>query len=93
MNGGDVVYIARNGSIRSMSAGVVLGSRVQAQVTAAGLLMLALRDPDWLENWLAHHELKAYTSYTINNKERLRIELAHIRQRGWAMSEQQLELT
>ena len=91
MDGDDVVYIARNGSPRSMNTGVVLGSGA-AQVTAAGLLMLALRDPDWLENWLAHHELKAYTSYTINSKDRLRIELARIRQRGWAISEQQLEL-
>jgi IclR family pca regulon transcriptional regulator len=93
MDGDDVVYIARNGSTRSMNTGVVLGSRVQAQVTAAGMLMLALRDPAWLENWLATHELKAYTTHTINSKERLRIELARIRQRGWAVSEQQLELT
>lgn len=49
-----------------MSTSAVLGSWVKAQVTAAGMLMLALRDPDWLENW---------------------------RQRGWAISEQQLELT
>jgi IclR family pca regulon transcriptional regulator len=93
MDGDDVVYIARNGSNRSMNTGVVLGSRVQAQVTAAGMLMLALRDPAWLESWLASHELKAYTMYTINSKDRLRIELARIRQRGWAISEQQLELT
>jgi IclR family pca regulon transcriptional regulator len=93
MDGNDVVYIARNGATRSLNTGVVLGSRVQAQVTAAGMLMLALRDPDWLENWLAHHELKAYTTQTINNKERLRTELARIRLRGWAVSEQQLELT
>lgn len=93
MDGDDVVYIARNGSTRAMNTGVVLGSRVQAQVTAAGMLMLALRDPDLLETWLANHELKAYTTHTINNKERLRLELARIRQRGWAVSEQQLELT
>lgn len=93
MDGDDVVYIARNGSNRSMNTGVVLGSRVQAQVTAAGMLMLALRDPEWLENWFANHELKAYTTYTIASKERLRIELARIRQRGWSISEQQLELT
>ena len=36
---------------------------------------------------------RAYTSFTINSKDRLRIELARIRQRGWAISEQQLELT
>ena len=93
MDGDDVVYIARNGSSRAMNTGIVLGSRVQAQVTAAGQLMLAMRDPEWLDNWLAHHELKAYTSHTINNKAQLRQELARIRQRGWAVSEQQLELT
>jgi IclR family pca regulon transcriptional regulator len=93
MDGDDVVYIARNGSNRSMNTGVVLGSRVQAQVTAAGMLMLSLRDEVWLENWFTNHELKAYTSYTISSKERLRLELARIKQRGWAISEQQLELT
>jgi IclR family transcriptional regulator, pca regulon regulatory protein len=92
MDGDDIVYVARNGSNRSMNTGFVLGSRVQAQVTAAGLLLLALRDPEWLERWLAEHTLKAYTSHTITNKDRLRLELARIRQQGWAMSEQQLEL-
>ena len=92
MDGGDIVYIARNGSNRAMNTGYVLGSRVQAQVTAAGMLILASHEPEWLEQWLAHHELKAYTSYTIVSKERLRVELARVRERGWAISEQQLEL-
>jgi len=92
MDGDDIVYVARNGSNRSMSTGYVLGSRVQAQVTAAGLMMLALRDPEWLERWLSDHTLKAYTSHAITSKERLRLELARIRQQGWALSEQQLEL-
>ncbi|WP_431097482.1 IclR family transcriptional regulator domain-containing protein [Polaromonas aquatica] len=92
MDGDDIVYIARNGSSRAMNTGYVLGSRVQAQVTAAGLLMLSMRDPAWLETWLANHELKAYTSYTIASKDRLRIELARVRAQGWAISEQQLEL-
>ena len=92
MDGDEVVYIARNGTNRAMNTGYVLGSRVQAQVTAAGLLMLSLRDPGWLENWFATHELKAYTSYTIASKDRLRIELARVRAQGWAISEQQLEL-
>jgi IclR family pca regulon transcriptional regulator len=92
LDGDEVVYIARNGSNRAMNIGYVLGSRVQAQVTAAGMLMLAMRELSWQEDWLAKHELKAYTSHTIANKERLRIELARIRNRGWAISEQQLEI-
>ena len=92
MDGDEIVYIARNGSNRAMNTGYVLGSRVQAQVTAAGLLLLALREPGWLENWLNSHDLRAYTSYTIASKDRLRIELARVRAQGWAISEQQLEL-
>ncbi len=92
MDGDDIVYIARNGTNRAMNTGFVLGARVPAQVTAAGMLMLALRDPEWQEAWLASHELKAYTSHTIASKDRLRVELARIRAQGWAISEQQLEL-
>lgn len=92
MDGDEIVYIARNGSNRVMNTGYVLGARVQAQVTAAGLLMLSLRDQAWTDHWLATHELKAYTSYTISSKERMRIEMARVRAQGWALSEQQLDL-
>ncbi len=92
MDGEDIVYIARNGSNRTMNTGYVLGSRVQAQVTSAGMLILAMRDPQWLEDWIQQHEFKPYTSHTIANKDRMRVELARIRQQGWAVSEQQLEL-
>ncbi|HSV55335.1 MAG TPA: IclR family transcriptional regulator C-terminal domain-containing protein [Burkholderiaceae bacterium] len=93
MDGDDIVYIARNGPNRTMNTGYVLGARVPAQVTAAGMLMLALRSDAQLEAWLASRELKAYTSYTIASKDRLRLELARIRVQGWAISEQQLELS
>lgn len=92
MDGDDIVYIARNGTNRAMNTGFVLGSRVPAQVTAAGMLLLALRDPQGQEAWLANHELKAYTSYTVGSKDQLRTEFARIRALGWAFSEQQLEL-
>ena len=92
MDGDDVVYIARNGSNRAMNTGFVLGARIQAQVTAAGMLMLGLREPAQVEDWLANHELKAYTSFTISSKQQLREELALIRNQGWAHSAQQVEL-
>ena len=92
MDGDDIVYIARNGSTRAMNTGYVLGARVQAQVTAAGLLLLALRGPDWLEAWLQTHTLSTYTSHTIASKDRLRLELARVRAQGWSLSEQQLDL-
>jgi IclR family pca regulon transcriptional regulator len=92
LDGNEMVYIARNGPNRTMNTGYVLGARVQAQVTASGMLLLALGDPAWVEHWLQTHELKAYTSHTIASKERLRTELGRIRTQRWSLSEQQLEL-
>ncbi len=91
-DGDDIVYIARNGPTRAMNTGYVLGGRVQAEVTAAGMLLLAMRPQAELDQWLEQHELKTYTSHTITSKEKLRTALAQIRTQGWALSEQQLEL-
>ena len=92
MDGDEIVYIARNGTNCAMDTGYILGSRMQAHVTAAGMLMLALREPAWLEQWLGSHDLKAYTSFSIASKDKLRGEVARVRSQGWALSEQQLEL-
>ena len=92
MDGDDIVYIARNGTNRTMNTGYVLGARVPAQVTAAGLLLLALSDAAWVEHWQDTQVLKAYTSHTITSKERLRIELARVRAQGYAVIDQEVEL-
>jgi IclR family transcriptional regulator, pca regulon regulatory protein len=92
LDGDETVYIARNGANRSMNTGFVLGSRAPAQVTAAGLLMLSMRSPEAVAQWLETATLRAYTPYTITSKERLQTECARIRAQGWTISEQQLEL-
>ncbi|MFT3718046.1 IclR family transcriptional regulator C-terminal domain-containing protein [Pseudorhodoferax sp.] len=92
LDGDEVVFIARNGPNRSMNTGYVLGARAPAQLTASGLLMLALRPQDETEHWLATRELVVFTSHTIASKERMALEFARIRAQGWALSEQQLDL-
>jgi IclR family pca regulon transcriptional regulator len=92
LDGDDVVYIARNGPNRSMNTGYVLGARAPAEVTASGMLMLALRPDAEAEHWLQTHAIRVFTSHTIANKDRLRLEFARIRAQGWALSEQQLDL-
>lgn len=92
LDGGDIVYLARNGSNMYMNTGYVVGARVQAQVTASGLLLLALSEPPWREQWLATHPLKPYTSHTVTSLEELRSQMAQIARQHWCLSEQQLEL-
>jgi IclR family transcriptional regulator, pca regulon regulatory protein len=92
MDGDDVVYIARNGLNRHMNTGYVLGARVAAHVTAAGMLMLALREsPNYLE-WLERATPRTYTSHTVTDKAALRTVFERFRAQDWAISEQQLEL-
>jgi IclR family pca regulon transcriptional regulator len=51
-----------------------------------------MRDKPDYEEWLEHGEFRTYTTHTIIDKEALRGEFLRIRQQGWAVSEQQLEL-
>jgi len=92
LDGDDVVYVARNGPNRVMNTGFVLGARVSANVTAAGMLMLELRESPSSEEWLQSTTLRTFTSHTITDKVVLRAALARIRAQGWALSEQQLQL-
>jgi IclR family pca regulon transcriptional regulator len=92
LDGGDIVFIARNGSNVYMNTGYVVGARVQAQVTSAGMLLLALSEPGWQEKWFASHELRPYTTHTVTDPALLRQEMVHIRAQRWCVSEQQLEL-
>jgi IclR family transcriptional regulator, pca regulon regulatory protein len=93
LDGEEIVYIARNGLNRNMNTGHVLGARVQAQVTAAGMVLLAMMDARRQDQWFANRKLKAYTSFTLTDVDKLKQELAIVRAQGWASSEQQLELT
>jgi len=92
LDGYDLVYIARNGQNRSMNTSFALGSRVPCHVTSAGVLLLALKSEEEIENWLDTHELKAFSSHTITDPKQMRDELVRIRSQDWALSEQQLDL-
>ena len=92
LDGFDLVYVARNGPNRTMNTGFVLGARVPAQTTAGGMMMLAAQGEQANEEWLATTKLKPFTAFTITNKDVMAREMARIREQGWALSEQQLDL-
>ncbi len=92
LDGDQVVYIARNGPNRTMNTGFVLGARVPAHVTAAGMLLLAELPTAQRKDWLARFEAKAYTAHTVRSSERMELEFVRIQAQGYALSEQQLEL-
>lgn len=92
VDGDDTVFIARSDSHRHTSSGYLPGSRIQVQVTAAGMAVLACQDEKDITHWLDTHELRSFTSYTMAQKSTLREALMQFKRQGWAVSEQQLEL-
>lgn len=92
LDGDDMVYIARSGGARHTFSGYLPGSRVPAQVTAAGMACLASGDEAHMQNWLAGRILRAYTSFTETSPEEMLQKLKQFKRQGWAFSEQQLEL-
>jgi IclR family pca regulon transcriptional regulator len=92
LDGDDAVYIARSGTQRHMNTGYILGSRIPAQLSTAGMAILAGLGEAASDAWLANRALQAYTPYTLATIDALRTELQRSRRVGWALLEQQLEL-
>lgn len=85
------VCIARNGTTRVMTTGFVLGSRVPAQVTAAGLLMLGVQPRDKVLEWLYTSNFPSFTPYTITDPDYLLGEIDKAKINGYALVDQQLQ--
>lgn len=92
LDGSEAVYIARSGAHRPMNTSYMLGSRIPAQVSTAGLAILASQDETVSDSWLAQHTPRAFTPFTWSTTAQLREALQRFRRQGWALSEQQLEL-
>lgn len=87
----DVVFVARDGSNMVKNVGFVLGARIPANLSSAGVAMLSCRSPKEVDRWLAGREFVPYTPETIVTREGVRELITNARNRGYALLEQQLE--
>lgn len=69
-----------------------VGAALPLHATAAGKVLLAHLSEAALDRRLRLAELKAHTDRTITSPARLREDLAHVRRRGFAMSDQELAI-
>ncbi len=88
----DVVYIARAATKRIMSVGLNVGSRLPAYCTSMGRVLLAALPDSELDAYLARVPLKPYTERTITAADALKRELERVRDRGFSLVDQELEL-
>ncbi len=88
----DVVYVARSATRRIMSIGLGVGSRLPAYCTSLGRVLLAHQEPEWLDRYFARVELRPLTPRTLTDEEEIRDILFKIRELGYCLVDEELEL-
>lgn len=88
----EVLYISRSATSRVMSVALNAGSRLPAYCTSLGRVMLAAMSEPELEAYFKKVNLRAYTDRTIVSEQRLREILIEVRQNGYTIVEEELEI-
>jgi DNA-binding IclR family transcriptional regulator len=91
MRGGDVVSLVNIESSQTVRTPSTVGARSPAHCTSLGKAMLAHASAAQLEDYLRHHPLKPFTRNTITSVHRLKGELRLIRERGYAVDNEERE--
>ena len=91
LDGSQVVFIDQVLGSGTIRVEVKVGSRMDAHVTAAGKALLAWQPDAYLEPLLAAG-LARFTPRTITDPLALRVDLAAVRERGWASELEEHEL-
>ena len=87
-----VLYVARSATSRVMSVSLSAGSRLPAYCTSLGRVLLAHLPEAELDAYLARTTLTQMTPNTIVKPKALRAELARVREQGYALNNEELEL-
>ncbi|MBU6483574.1 MAG: helix-turn-helix domain-containing protein [Betaproteobacteria bacterium] len=93
MDSDEILYVARSASgKRLLSIDLGVGSRLPAHCTSMGRVLLAGLAPDDLASYLRRVKLAPHTGRTIVSRERLAEVLAGVRDVGYALVDQELEI-
>jgi IclR family transcriptional regulator, pca regulon regulatory protein len=88
----DVVYVARMPTRRIMTISLGVGTRLPAHCTSMGRALLAGLPDAELDAFLAEAQLEPFTDRTITDRSRLRQAIEAVRDDGWALVDQELEI-
>lgn len=88
----DVVYVSGAQYHRVISVGITVGARFPAHCTATGRVLLAEQPP---ENWpgmIQNIPLTRMTDRTVTDRVAFRQVLEDVREKGWSLVDQELEI-
>jgi DNA-binding IclR family transcriptional regulator len=89
MHDGQILYVERLESPRALRTSFTIGSRAYAHSTSLGKAMLAFMAQEEVEAVVSEHGLRQITSHTITSMAQLEEEMEVIRQRGYAVDQEE----
>ncbi len=92
LDGSEIVYVARVPVKRVITIALGVGARLPAYAASMGRILLAGLEVEELEAVLAVAKLEPLTSFTIHKPKALRAEILKVRQQGYSLVMQELEL-
>jgi IclR family pca regulon transcriptional regulator len=91
LDGDEIVYVARVPTSRIMRVAINVGTRFPAYATSMGRVLLAGLPEEELAAYLRRAEIRPLTARAIDNAQALEAELERVRERGYALVDQELE--
>ena len=88
----EIVYVLRVPTHKIMTINLSIGSRLPAYCTSMGRVLLSALDDAALDETLAQSSIRAHTPRTITDLGELKATIAQVRQQGWAVVDQELEV-
>ncbi len=86
----NIVYLMRQQASKITSINLNPGANLPAHVTSLGRTIMAFNN--FSDDYLNAFDYKPYTDNSITDKNALKLELIKIRQQGWGLVDQELEL-
>ncbi len=88
----DVVYVSGAQYHRVISVGITVGARFPAHCTANGRVLLAAQPEEMWPGILQNIPLTKMTEHTVTNRLEFRKILEDVRDKGWSLVNQELEI-
>lgn len=92
LDGVDILYMGRAAARRIMMVSLFIGNRLPAYCTSMGRVLLASLPESEVGDILARSDRRAHTRYTLTHPDDIRRAIAEVREQGYAISNQELEL-
>lgn len=89
---GDVVYVARAAAETIMPIRLSIGRRLPAFCTSTGRVLLSQFTPQELDEYFQAYPREKLSSATVVDEAELRERIAEVREQGWALNNQEVDL-